>query len=280
MANIASVSPAELTNRRQQLRRARRIKFLQAVWRTLLVGGMASGLVWAITIPDWVITKPEQIVIKGNYFLSVQTIRSLLPLSYPQSLLRVEPSAIAHALEQAAPIAQATVTRQLVPPMLIIQVKERQPVAIALPIPAAVGKTTSSASQAGLLDEQGVWMPQSSYRELPEKVALPTLKIIGTTEQYRPYWSEVYQAVNHSPVKVSEIDWQNPTNLILKTELGTVHLGAYSSRFAEQLRVLDQMRDLKSHIQPSQIAYIDLKNPDSPLLQMKKPNPKTPPDRD
>ncbi|HAG85408.1 MAG TPA: cell division protein FtsQ [Cyanobacteria bacterium UBA12227] len=276
MTNIASVSQEQLTNRRQQLRRERRIKFFQSIWRSLLVGGMASGLVWAITLPDWVIRKPEQIAIKGNYFLSVQAIRALLPLSYPQSLLRVEPQAIANALEQEAPIADATVTRQLLPPLLTIQVKERKPVAIALPIVSPKGKTAKSPSEPGLLDEQGVWMPQSSYQSMKGNVELPTLKIIGRSEHYRPYWSEVYQAISHSPVKVIEIDWQNPANLILKTELGNVHLGAYSSRFAQQLRVLDQMRELPSHIQPSQIAYIDLKNPDSPVIQMKKPNP-TPP---
>ncbi|MEQ8958535.1 MAG: FtsQ-type POTRA domain-containing protein, partial [Coleofasciculus sp. C2-GNP5-27] len=103
MANIASVSQAQISNRRQQLKRARRVKFFQALWRSLVVGGMASGLIWAITLPDWVIRQPEQIDIEGNQFLSTQAIRSLLPLSYPQSLWRVEPQAIAESLEEAAP---------------------------------------------------------------------------------------------------------------------------------------------------------------------------------
>jgi cell division protein FtsQ len=96
--------------------------------------------------------------------------------------------------------------------------------------------------------------------------------VIGSRDQYRPYWSEVYQAVSHSPVKVFEIDWQNPANLILKTELGNVHFGPYSSRFTEQLGVLDRMRELPTHISPSKIAYIDLKNPDFPAIQMIKGN--------
>ncbi|HBB35354.1 MAG TPA: cell division protein FtsQ [Cyanobacteria bacterium UBA8803] len=275
MANIASVSQKQLTNRRQQLRRARRIKFVQAIWRSLLVGGIAGSLVWAITLPDWVIRKPEQIIIKGNQLLSTGAIRSLLPLSYPQSLLRVEPQTIANALESQAPIADATVTRQLIPPQLTIQVQERKPVAIAQPIVPAKDKTAQSAAEIGLLDEQGVLMPQSSYQSLQENVELPTLKVIGSTQQYLPYWSSVYRAVSGSPVKISEIDWRNPGNVILKTELGTVHLGSYSSRFAEQLRVLDRMRELPTHIQKSQIAYIDLKNPDVPVIQMVKTNEKS-----
>ena len=272
MANIASVSQTELTTRRKKLRRTRRIKSFQALWRSLLVGGMATSLVWAITRPDWVIRQPEQIVIEGNHFLSSKAIRALLPLSYPQSLLQVQPQAIAKSLESQAPIAKATVSRQLLPPGLTIQVEERKPVAIAQP-PATQNATASnSTSSAGLLDEQGVWMPKSSYGHLEENLELPRLKVIGSNAQYRPYWSEVYQAVNHSAVKVFEIDWQDPANLILKTELGNVHFGPYSSRFTEQLAILDRMRELPTHISPSKIAYIDLKNPDFPAIQMTQGN--------
>lgn len=271
--NIASVSPAQISNRRQQLKRARRVKFFQALWRSLMVGGMASGLIWAMTLPDWVIRQPEQIDIKGNQFLSTQAIRSLLPLSYPQSLWRVEPQAIAESLENTAPIAEATVTRQLMPPGLIIQVQERQPVAIAQ-------GQTQTTSEPGFLDERGVWMPQSSYRSLKANVELPTLQVRGQNEHYRPYWSQMYPVVHHSPVKILEIDWRNPANLILKTELGNVHLGSDSSQLAEQLAVLDRMRQLPTHLQPSQIAYIDLKNPDRPVIQMKMASETSKPDHD
>jgi cell division protein FtsQ len=272
MESIASVSQAQITTRRKKLRRARRIKSVQAIWRSLFVSGMASGLVWAITLPDWVIRQPEQVVIEGNQFLSAKAIRSLLPLSYPESILRVQPQAIAKSLESQAPIAEATVTRQLVPPGLTIKVKERKPVAIAQTTAPSNAKAANSTQVAGLLDAQGVWMPEASYTKLEQKVDLPTLKVIGPRDQYRSYWSEVYQAVSHSPVKVFEIDWRDPANLILKTELGNVHLGPYSSRLSEQLAVLDRMRELPSHIEPGKIAYINLQNPDLPALQIKKEN--------
>lgn len=279
MTSIASVSQQQLTNRRKQLRRARQIKAFQALWRSVLAGGMATGLVWAITLPDWVIRKPEQVVVEGNHLLSSQAIRSLLPLAYPQSLLRVEPQELAKTLESQAPIAKATVSRQLMPPGLTIQVQERKPVAIAQVSNIQNTNTANSKPTEGLLDEQGIFLPQNSYRLLEPKHQLPSLKVIGPTEQYRAYWSEVYQAVSHSPVKVLEIDWRDPANLILKTELGTVHVGAYSPRFTEQLAVLDRMRELPSQIQASKVAYIDLKNPDFPAIQMTKENDTSQPKR-
>lgn len=272
MANIASVSQTELTSRRKKLRRARRMKSFQSLWRTLFVGGMATSLVWAITLPNWVIRSSEQIVIEGNHFLSTKAIRSLLRLSYPQSILQIHPQAIAKSLETIGPIAKATVSRQLLPPGLTIQVKERKPVAAAISSTKQNFKASNPNTAAGLVDEQGVWMPKSIYTQLDKNLELPTLKVIGDNEQYRPYWSEVYQAVNRSAVQVFEIDWQDPGNLILKTELGDVHLGPYGSRFTEQLGILDRMRELPTHVSPSKIAYIDLKNPELPAIQMTKGN--------
>ena len=269
MTTVASVSRSELTHRRRTLRRQRRVRLFQAAWRTLAVSSLLGGLLWTTTRPYWVIRTPSQIAIKGNHFLSTQAIQSLLPLSYPQSLLRIEPEAIAHSLETQAPIAEATVTRQILPPGITVHVKERLPVAIAqLPVSVTHAATSATSASIGLLDEKGVWMPIQSYTSVSGVQELPSLKIIGLPEQYRYYWAQLYRAVSHSPIKIMEIDCQNPANLILKTDLGVVHLGAYSSRFAEQLKVLQQMRQLSAKLKKSQIAYIDLKNPTSPLVQI------------
>jgi len=249
------------------LRRHRRVKLFQTFWQTLAAGGILGGLIWGTTRPIWVLRQSNQIVISGNHLLKQQAIRSLIPLSYPQSLLHIEPEAIAHALESQPAIAIATVTRQLFPPEITVQIKERVPVAIAL---KDLPKTSSTPlpTSAGLLDQNGVWMPIASYTSLSSSPELPSLKVIGSPEQYRSYWAQLYQVVIHSPIKVVEIDCQNPANLILKTDLGIVHFGPYSPQLAEQLNVLAQMRQLSAKFNPNQIAYINLKNPKSPSVQM------------
>jgi cell division protein FtsQ len=278
MTSISSVSQTELAQRRQKLRQERRLKLLQSSWRTIAVSGLAGGLAWVITLPGWVIRQPEQVAIAGNRFLSAQAIQSLLPLAYPQSLLQLEPQAIAAQLESKAPIAEATVARQLFPPRLIVEVKERYPVAMIAdpPTPQAAkdkeAKPAAEAAKVGFLDANGVWIPIESYTSFEQSFKLPTLKIIGYQEQKRSQWTELYQAVSQSPVKVLEIDWRDPSNLILKTELGIFHFGAYSSKFSEQIRAMDRLRKLSEKLNPKQVTYIDLRNPDAPSIQMKKAN--------
>ncbi len=288
MTSIAPVSQTDLAQRRQKLRRQRRVRFFQASWRSLAVAGLAGGAVWAATLPAWVIRKPEQVTIKGNQFISAETIRTLLPIAYPQSLLKIQPQAIVDVLKSKAPIAEATVDRQLFPPGLTVRIQERNPVAIAQPSLSGVSPSApksssppanaaqTSSTQSGLLDENGAWTPLETYTSLNQRFKLPTLKITGRLSYYRPYWAALYQMLSRSPVKVSEINWDDPNNLILKTELGFVHFGAYGSSFANQLKTLDQMRRLPSHVNPSQVSYIDLRNPDSPFIQMNLNPSKTP----
>lgn len=262
MTSIAPVSPADLNQRRRTLRRQRRVRFFQSGWRRIAVLGLAAGSVWAATLPAWVIRQPEQIEIEGNRLISSQALRSRLPLTYPQSLLKIEPHAIAEALKSEAPIAEATVDRQLFPPSLTVRIQERVPVAVS------TSRGAPSAAQPALLDESGLLIPLKSYTALNQSFKLPTLKVTGQPESYRPYWSAFYQTVLQSRVKVLEVSWDDPANLILKTELGVIHFGAYSDKFPNQLRRLDQMRRLNSRINPSQISYIDLSDPESPKVQM------------
>jgi cell division protein FtsQ len=251
-------------------------------WQLMAVGSLTGGLIWGLARSDWMVRSPAQVVIEGNQFLAAENIRSILPIQYPQSILLIQPQTIAQHLETKAPIANVTVIRRLFPPGLTVRIQERYPVAVAYfanPIHEAIqpniaiqsptaSAPTSSDQQIVLLDEEGALIPFEVFVALNTSQGLPDLKIVGMREEYRSEWANLYHHVSRSPIKISEIDWRNPNNLILQTELGTVHLGAYSAWFPEQLQVLDQMRRLPEQADLDQIAYIDLKNPKLPLIEV------------
>lgn len=269
MAGIVSVSQTDLAQRRKKLRRQRQMKLFQAIWRTCAVTSLAGGLLWVALQPVWVLNDPKQIVIKsGNQVLSESAIKSMLMLSYPQSLWRIEPAAIAQSLKQQPTIAQATVNRRLFPPGLIIEIQERLPVATAQRPQQSNTQNKNKQSSIGLLDATGVWISLEKYTLVNPRLKLPGLKVIGTPEQYRQYWMQLYPLLSQSSVKVMEVNFQDLTNLILKTELGNVHFGNPSPLLAEQFKVLAQMRNLPAKINASQIEYIDLKNPNAPIVHM------------
>ncbi|MBD2353807.1 FtsQ-type POTRA domain-containing protein [Tolypothrix sp. FACHB-123] len=269
MAGLVSVSRMDLAQRRQKLRRHQQMKIIQAIWRTFAISSLAGCLLWIAIQPMWVLNSPSQVAVKsGNQSLSEETMHSLLGLSYPQSLWRIQPAAIADSLKRQPTIAQAIVTRRLFPPGLIIEIQERVPVAIVQTEHSINTANTNRLASVGLIDANGVLMPLEKYRSLNSTGKLPSLKVIGKPEQYLPYWTQLYLSVSQSSVKVMEIDCQDPTNLILKTELGNVHLGPPSPHLTEQIKTLAQMRHLPSKLNSSQIEYINIQNPDNPLVQL------------
>jgi cell division protein FtsQ len=269
---IASTSRSEMAQRRQQLRHQRRLRWLQASWQLIALSGFTGGAIWLMTSPLWVLRTPTQVTIQGNQFLSNQTIQRLLPLSYPQSLLSLKPQRVIQVLETQAPIAKATVTRHLWPPSLTIQVQERPPVAVSLAQPLMLH--SGAKASVSLIDEYGVSMPLDNYKATERNRILPKLKVIGLRPHDRPYWRTLYRTVISSPIKIRNIDWRDSANLILETDLGLVHFGPYTPKLATQLQTLDQMRQLPDYVNRQRVAYIDLKNPDAPALQVKDGSPK------
>ena len=277
MTDISSISRSELVARRKKLRRQRRWRILQTSWQVFAISGLAVGAVWVATLPDWVLRDPAQVEIEGNKVLTTDTIRSLLAIKYPQFLLALEPESIAKRLEESqAPIAEAHVTRRLFPPSITVHIQERYAVAVVYMIPATISANPRQKIMppvepvpVSLIDDRGYILSYEKYVSLNKSRNLPTLKVFGMQEQYRSQWANLYKLISQSPVKVSEINWREPGNLILQTELGTVHLGSYKdSRLAEQLQALDQMRKLPDQVDASQIEYIDLNQPKTPQVKM------------
>ena len=156
------------------------------------------------------------------------------------------------------------------PPGLNIRIQERTPVAIALPnIDIAIKSLEDdpqSFSQMGLLDANGYWMPYNSFTTLGSQE--PKLQVQGMRPAYQKDWPNIYQELQKNPVDISRLDWRDPTNLILHTELGTVHIGPYGQNFSKQLTALDRMRNLNAKMDIEEIAFIDLRNPDNPTLEI------------
>ncbi|BAU42253.1 cell division protein FtsQ/DivIB [Leptolyngbya sp. O-77] len=284
MADIVSVSRAELANRRRRLRQQRRWRALKGIWRLSMVMGMAGGAVWLLTHPAWVIASPQQVEVEGNRLLSDDTVKSMLEIDYPKALWQLSSEAIARQLESQGIIAQASVTRHLFPPSLTLAVQERDPVAIAVLAPPIAGNETailkdstanapSPPPTTGLLDATGFLVPMDETTVLEAGLTLPTLRVVGFRVEQHEEWANFYRDLSQhqqqtpGAIAIQEIDWSNPSNLILTTELGAVHLGGYSSRFPAQLRALDQLRQLPTKLDLSQVVYIDLQNPDNPLIQ-------------
>jgi cell division protein FtsQ len=253
--------PVEIRQRRLALKRQRQVRIAQSLWRLFLISSLAGGLIWASLLPKWGIRQPQQVKIQGNQYLSTEALRQILTPTQSDSIITLSPQQIKNRLQSQAPIQQATVARDLYPPQLTIAIDERKPVAMTVPNPNTVNPLGK-----GYLDATGVWMPKESYRSSDRLT--PSLKVIGYRPQYRFQWAKIYPQLQASPVEIQAVNWQNPANLILETELGQVYLGGNTDILSQQLQLLAKLKNLPEKVPPKEIRYINLKNPDFILIEL------------
>lgn len=257
-------SPEQLKQRRHQLRQQRRYQTARSLWRFFCMCGILTGSIWTICQLDWTISTPEQVRIEGNQFLSDTTVRAMLAISYPQSLIKLGSEQLTSRLVDRGSIVNAKVDRGMFPPHLIVQIQDFPPVAQIV---------REAASQDRIyIDERGLELPITSYRQNVAQ-SLPSLQLRLSAQGSCPQWIQLYRAVRSSPVAIGIIDCRDPQNLSLQTEVGKVRIGAIGdrSRLTNQIQQLDRLRDWQKHTLDREVEALDLENPDLPKLQLKQP---------
>jgi cell division protein FtsQ len=259
-------SKEQLKQRRHQLRRQRQVSVVKSLWRFACMSGILTGVGWVVSQTDWMISKPEQIQIQGNQYLSDATIRSWLAIPYPKLIMELAPGELAAKLIERGSIVSVKIDRALLPPRLNVQIQDLPPVA---------GIVRSASTQPQIfVDERGFELPISSYRPTVWR-SLPKLQLILPDRGMCPNWTQIYRAIQTSPVAIGIIDCRNLQNLTLQTEVGKIRLGATEdkSRLDRQMQQLDRLRDWQKHTDPTGVDYLDLENPEFPKLQLKQREP-------
>ncbi|WP_017324978.1 cell division protein FtsQ/DivIB [Synechococcus sp. PCC 7336] len=273
MADAESNKRSRYRERRQRLRQQQRQRRVARLWRFALTASLLGGAIYATQLPNWQIRTAERVEIEGNELLADGDLRATLPQAWPLYIWQIEPSLLETALLQHPLLRAVRVRRQLLPPRIRAWVSERQPAA-----------QSDFEGTPGFIDTEGHWVARSYLPggRLPQD--WPTLRVLGVKAHSETDWAELLYVVRRSPVDIAEVDWRSPENLIMSTELGTVHFGptfgslpegergssAFALRLAEQLRVLDRMRNLYSECDctPEDIDRIDLSRPDSPTFEL------------
>lgn len=278
---MTSPSVENLAERRQLLRAKRKAKFYKMAWRSLFTTAIAVGTIRLATSPIWLIRSSQQIEVSNNQLIPAENVRTLLPITYPKSLVSLQPRELAKSVATNPAIETAVVRRKLIPPRLQVELTEKIPVAVALPTAQANArnnsKTNAQTSQlhseqpipfrdSGLIDAQGYWMPRNSFAEVGADIVLP-LQVIGMRDEDTLSWQKIYREVSRSPIEVTAIDWSDSNNIVLHSELGKVQIGPYSPQFSAQISALDQLRNIGEQTPLEQIALINLQNPKNPIIE-------------
>ena len=255
--------------RRRRLRQERRQERLIQLWRLVFFLLTATGLSWLLLTLGWSLRSASQIQISGSQRMDETVVVKAAGLSFPQSLLSLEPGEIETKLIQELPVQEVSVQRRLLPPGLNIQLVERRPV-------AAATRMGPKGIERGMVDREAQWMPMDMAKQ-GEKPA-SAVKIEGWISSRRAVIARILQEQDRlgRPLKTIVVEPAGGINLRIET-LGLVYLGANDALLDQQFKTIAQLnQSLPPGLRGSTSEGLDLSDPGQPELKLRPaPNPST-----
>ena len=251
------------------LRQERRQERLIQLWRLVFFLLTATGLSWLLLTLGWSLRSASQIQISGSQRMDETVVVNAAGLSFPQSLLSLEPGEIETKLMQELPVQEVSVQRRLLPPGLNIQLVERRPV-------AAATRMGPKGIERGMVDREAQWMPMDMAKQ-GEKPA-SAVKIEGWISSRRAVIARILQEQDRlgRPLKTIVVEPAGGINLRIET-LGLVYLGANDALLDQQFKTIAQLnQSLPPGLRGSTSEGLDLSDPGQPELKLRPaPNPST-----
>lgn len=227
------------------------------LWRSLVVTTVAGTMIAVAMSPRWQIKQQSQIIIKGDRLVTTAKLYPTIKMAYPQSVLTIPSQQIERQLKSIPALESVRVNKTIFPPLVNVYIQERIPVATAV-----------SSGKVGFLDRQGVWLEPSLYDPQQANLPLTTIKVINFQPQYNHIWSEIFALIAVYPtINVKEVHWDRVGNLFLITSNFKVLFGRDRSLLKRQFATLATFPDSALNKNLSNIAQIDLTNPDVPFLE-------------
>jgi cell division protein FtsQ len=191
-------------------------------------------------------------------------------LSFPQSLLGLEPGQIETKLMQELPVQEVSVQRRLFPPGLDIQLVERRPI-------AAASRMGPNGIERGMVDREAHWMPMDMAKR-GEKPA-SAVKVEGWISNRRAVIARILQQRDllGRPLKTIVVKPAGDVSLRIET-LGLINLGANEALLEQQFKTIAQLtQSLPPNLRGTSNEGLDLSDPNQPELKLRpKPTPTTP----
>ena len=256
--------------RRRRLRQERRQDRLIQLWRLVFFLLTATGLSWLLLTLGWSLRSASQIQISGSERMDENVVVKAAGLSFPESLLSLEPGQIETKLMQELPVQEVSIQRRLLPPGLDIQLIERRPI-------AAASRIGPKGIERGMVDNEAQWMPMDMAKR-GEKPA-SAVKVEGWISNRRAVIARILQQRDllGRPLKTIVVEPAGGVSLRIET-LGLIYLGANEVLLDQQFKTIAQLnQSLPPNLRGTSNEGLDLSDPSQPELKLRpRPNPTTP----
>jgi len=202
----------------------------------------------------------KHIDLSGVEFISIKDIIENTSLQLPRRLIHIQTKLIERELKQNISLKQVSVTRQILPFRLKIDMQAREPVAYA-------EKIELDNRTKGFIDADGVFIDRK-YFDLKKKAIFP-IKVLGWQEEYKHFISSIIN--NYRNIDDLEVININPGGFLILEEknLPKIYLGYETQDIKIKLNLISDIKNqLKKQKIQKNFKSLDLTDPNNPRLKV------------
>jgi len=206
----------------------------------------------------------QDIRISGSELFSQNDVIKNSSLKFPIRLILINPNYLENELKQNLSLKNVSISRELFPFGLKVQVNTRTPIAYG-------EKILNDEKIRGFIDRDGVFIDKSNADE--KNLNKITIEVFGWKEKFKKILSEILVAQENYEFEVVKINFSpNGFLTIEEKDLKTIFLGFDPNLINYQLQIIN---NLKSELQKNnfleKIDNIDLTDPNKPKIKVFKP---------
>ena len=206
----------------------------------------------------------QDIRISGNKLLTQNDVANISTLKFPTRLLFIQTNLLEKELRQNLSLKNVSVSRQIFPFGLKVQVKTRTPIAYG-------ERILNGEKISGFIDKDGIFINKQNVEEL--ELSRLNIQIFGWKERFKKTLSEILIARDNYEFEIVKITFSPNGFLTLEEKnLKKIFLGFNPNLINYQLQIINDLKiQFKKNNFYEKIDSIDITDPNKPKIKVFKP---------
>ena len=206
----------------------------------------------------------QDIKISGSKLFSQDDIVNNSSLKFPIRLIFIETNILEKELKQNLSLKNVSVSKQIFPFGLKIQVNTRTPIAFC-------ERILNNEKILGFIDKDGIFINKDNADE--KSLSKLVIQVFGWKEEFKKILSEIFNAQENYEFELVKITFSpNGFLTIEEKDLKTIFLGFNPNLINYQLLIINNLKnEFTKNKFSEKIDSIDLTDPNKPKIKVFKP---------
>ena len=206
----------------------------------------------------------QDIRISGSKLLTQNDVANISTLKFPTRLIFIQTNLLEKELRQNLSLKNVSVSRQIFPFGLKVQVKTRTPIAYG-------ERILNGEKISGFIDKDGIFINKQNVEEID--LSSLNIQIFGWKERFKETLSEILIARENYKFEIVKITFSPNGFLTLEEKnLKKIFLGFNPNLINYQLQIINDLKiQFKKNNFYEKIDSIDITDPNKPKIKVFKP---------